>query len=168
VKAEAPSAAPERPVPPSPPPLESAKTLPATTEKTPPPPVAVKPEPRTPTAGDAVLDARTVDVAAIRETLRRYADAYQSRDIAAVKKVLPALSSQQLRNLEKDLSNYRSYNVEITGARTAADNASATVVCDVTRSFVTKGGIAGGNTVATIFHLKKVEGSWLIEKLESR
>ena len=128
----------------------------------------MKPEPPTPTVRDAVPDAQTVEAAAIRDTLRRYAEAYQSRDSAAVGKVLPSLSSQQLRNLDRDLSNYRSYNVEIARPRILVDNVTATVVCDVTRSFVTRSGIAGGNTVATIFHLRKVEGSWIIEKQESR
>ena len=131
-------------------------------------PVERKIEPPITPAGNAEPDARTVDTAAVRETLRRYAEAYQSREIAAISEVLPSLSSQQLRSLERDLSNYRSYSVEINRPRFAVEGSTATVTCDVTRSFVTRSGIAGGNTVATIFHLRKVAGSWIIEKLESR
>ena len=167
-RTEVPPAPPERPVLPSAAPLEALKTPPGAVERTPPAPVERKIEPPTAPLGNAEPDARTVDTAAVRETLRRYAEAYQSREIAAIREVLPSLSSQQLRSLERDFSNYRSYSVEIAGPRLAVEGVTATVTCDVTRSFVTKSGIAGGNTVATIFHLRKVAGSWIIEKLESR
>ena len=103
-----------------------------------------KPEPAAPAPGDAARDSRTNDVAAIHDTLRRYTDAYQSRDISAVRKVLPSLSAQQLRALEKDFSNYRSYNVEVADARISVDRDTATASCQVTRSFVTRNGVAGG------------------------
>jgi hypothetical protein len=38
----------------------------------------------------------------------------------------------------------------------------------VTRSFVTKNGVAGGHTVATTFHLRKVDAAWVIERVESK
>ena len=82
--------------------------------------------------------------------------------------MLPSLSAQQLRGLEKDLSNYRSYSVEVASPRISIDRDTATASCQVTRSFVTKNGVAGGHTVATTFHLKKIDGSWVIDRLESR
>ena len=78
--------------------------------------------------------------------MRRYADAYGSRDVAAVRKVLPSLTVQQLRALEKDFSDYRSYSVDIAEPRIVVDRETA---------------------VAT-FQLRKVDGSWVIERLESR
>jgi hypothetical protein len=160
-KAEPPPAPPERQPSVAPP-------APHGPDKSPSPPVPVKPELSTPTSVDAVRDGRTGDVAAIQDTLRRYAEAYRSRDIAAVRKVLPSLGPQQLRSLDRDFSDYRSYNVEIGDVRVLVDNDTATAACQVTRSFVTRNGVAGGHTVATIFHLRKVEASWAIERLESR
>jgi hypothetical protein len=128
----------------------------------------VTPEPPAAPSVDAARDGRSGDVAAIQDALRRYAEAYRSRDIAAVRKILPSLSPQQVRSLERDLSDYRSYNVEIADLRVVVDNDTATATGQVTRSFVTRNGVAGGHTVATIFHLRKVETSWVIARLESR
>ena len=91
-----------------------------------------------------------------------------SRDVAAVKKVLPSLSVQQLRGLEKDFSDYRSYSVEIADPHIAVDRETAVATAQVTRSFVTRNGVAGGHTMATTFRLRKIDGSWVIERLESR
>ena len=112
--------------------------------------------------------ARFEQAAAIQDTLRRYADAYRNRDVAAVRKVLPTLSAQQLRGLDKDFSDYRSYHVEIANPLIAIDHETAVATGQVTRSFVTRNGVAGGHTVATTFRLRKIDGSWVIERLESR
>jgi type IV pilus biogenesis protein CpaD/CtpE len=82
--------------------------------------------------------------------------------------VLPALSEQQLRSLDKDFASYRSYSVELTDPRISVDRDTATAVCEVTRSFVTKNGVGGGHSVATTFHLRKIDGAWVIERLDSR
>jgi len=124
--------------------------------------------PSTPGSPDRGPDARGSDVAAIQETLRRYADAYGSRDVAAVKKLLPSLSVQQLRGLEKDFSDYRSYSVEIADPHISVGRETAVATSQVTRSFVTRSGVAGGHTMATTFRLRKIDGSWVIERLESR
>ena len=71
--------------------------------------------------------------------------------------MLPSLSAPQLRSLDKDFSNYRSYNVEIADPRISIDRDTATASSQVTRSFVTRNGVAGGHTVATTFHLRKVD-----------
>ena len=126
------------------------------------------PVPSTPVSADGGRDARGSDVAAIQETLRRYADAYGSRDVAAVKKLLPSLSVQQLRGLEKDFSDYRSYSVDIADPHISVDRETAVATSQVTRSFVTRSGVAGGHTMATTFRLRKIDGSWVIERLESR
>jgi hypothetical protein len=126
-----------------------------------PPPPAAKP-------ADAAVDARAADLAAIRDLLRRYVEAYRARDIGAVAKVMPALTTQQLRALERDFSNLRSYQVEIADERIALDGSTATVTCSVVRSFVSRTGTEGGNTVPSLFHLRKVSGAWVVESLQSR
>jgi hypothetical protein len=137
-------------------------------DKTPQPAPPVKTEPPTPPSVDVVADTRARDIAAIEDTLRRYALAYRSLDIAAVSKVLPSLNAQQLRSLDNDFSNYRSYTVAVADPRIAVDHDTATAKCQVTRSFVTKNGVAGGHTVATTFHLRKIDAAWVIERVESR
>ena len=82
--------------------------------------------------------------------------------------MLPSLSEQQLRNLDKDFASYRSYSVEIADPRISVDRDTATASCLVTRSFVTKNGVGGGHSVPTTFHLRKMNASWVIERLDSR
>ena len=138
-------------------------TLPPAPELPPPTP---PPQPAKPAA--PAVDARGADMAAVRELLRRYVEAYGARDIGAVARVMPSLTEQQLRSLERDFSNFRSYHVEIADERIAIDGATATVTCRVVRSFVSRTGANGGNTVASVFHLRKGGGAWVIESLQSR
>jgi serine/threonine protein kinase len=153
----------ERPTPPAPP-----SAGPPASDKSPQVALPATPVPSTPGSADPGRDARAIDVAAIQETLRRYADAYGSRDVAAVRKVLPSLTVQQLRGLEKDFSDYRSYSVDIADPRITVEHETAVATSQVTRSFVTRSGVAGGHTMATTFRLRKIDGSWVIERLESR
>jgi hypothetical protein len=159
--------APPPPLPERPPTVPAPTAAPAADKPTP-PAAAATPLPPTSAPMDVARDTRASDLAAIHETLDRYADAYRNRDVAAVRKVLPSLSAQQLRSLEKDLSDYRSYSVEIADPRISIDRDTAAATGQVTRSFVTKSGVAGGHTVAQTFHLRKIDGGWVIERLESR
>ena len=138
-------------------------TLPPGTELPAPPPPPQQTKPAAP-----AVDARGADVAAVRDLLRRYLEAYRARDIGAVAKVMPSLTQQQLSALERDFSNFRSYHVEIADERIAVDGATATVTCLVVRSFVSRTGADGGNKVPTVFHLRKSGGAWVIESLQSR
>jgi hypothetical protein len=156
------------PLAPNPPPQVPSPA--AATQPPPQPPAAVNADPAPRSSGEASNEGRTGELAAIEDTLRRYAAAYQSRDVAAVRTVLPSLSDQQLRSLEKDFASYRSYSVEIADQRIVVnqDAVTATATAQVTRSFVSKNGVAGGHTVATIFRLRKINGAWVIDRLESR
>jgi hypothetical protein len=107
-------------------------------------------------------------LSAIRDTLRRYTQAYQSLDEEAVGKLMPSLTADQLRDLDRDFSNYRRYTVEIRDERIDVDGATAKVTCQVARSFETKNGVAGSHSVPSIFHLRRSGPGWTIERLESR
>jgi len=133
----------------------------------PPPPAPPKPEAVT-APRDPAPDPRAADVAAVRETLRRYTQAYQSLDAAAVGRMMPALTADQLRDLDRDLSSYRRYTVEIKDERIDVDEQTATVTCQVVRSFETRNGVEGSNTVPTIFHLRRSGSGWTIDRLASR
>jgi hypothetical protein len=81
---------------------------------------------------------------------------------------MPSLTTEQLRSLSRDLSNYRRYNVDIRDERIDLQGPTATVACQVVRSFEPKNGVAGSNTLPTIFHLRRTGSGWTIERLESR
>jgi serine/threonine-protein kinase len=155
----------------NPPAPDSIKAVPAPLDKpagAPLPPLTLpKPEAPPPPRAPAP-DPRAADQSAIRDTLHRYAQAYQSLDGKSVGRMMPSLSPQQLRDLDRDFSNYRSYTVEIRDERIELDGQTAKVTCQVVRSFETKNGVAGRNTVASVFHLRRSGAGWTIERLESR
>ena len=150
---------------------ELPQTVPAPVDKPAgaplPPLTAPKPEPP-PVPRESAPDPRAADLSAIRETLRRYAQAYQSLDGAAVGRMMPSLTPEHLRDLARDFSNYRRYTVEIRDERIDVDGPAARVTCQVVRSFETKNGVAGRNTVHSIFQLRRSGSGWTIERLESR
>jgi serine/threonine protein kinase len=150
-------------------PPPAPKPVPAPAEKpSAPPSASIKAPPKPEAPRESVTDPNAAHVSAIRDTLRRYTQAYQSLDSAAVGRVVPSLTPDQLRNLERDFANYRSYTVEIRDERVAVNGATATVSCQVVRSFETRNGVKGSNTVNTVFHLRPSGSGWLIERLESR
>ena len=160
-------------------PPPAPKPLPSPVEKRPaspetPPPAAAKPdvarEAKPDTSREPKPDPTAVHEAAIRETLRRYSAAYQSLDSRAVASVMPSLTPDQRRGLERDFANYRSYNVEIRDERIAIDDTAATaiVACQVVRAYVMRDGVAGGHTATSTFHLRRSGSVWTIERLESR
>ena len=176
-QAPAPSPA---PVPASPPvtraePPASVPASPPITTEPPPAPKPV-PAPAEPRAVPPSAAARTPppnpnaeNVAAIRDTLRRYTQAYQSLESQAVASVMPSLTAGQLRSLERDFSNYRSYTVEIRNERIVVETmATATVTCEVVRSFETRSGVSQTHTFDSIFHLRQQGSAWTIERIESR
>jgi hypothetical protein len=152
-------------VPATPAPLPS--TSPSAAIPTPPSPSQSKPE-LSGAARGAPADPLTEATTAIRATLSRYRQAYQSLDSAAVGVIMPGLTAEQLRNLARDFANYRSYTVNIREERIAVDGSTATVICQVVRSFETKNGVAGSNTVDTVFHLQRTGADWTIVRLELR
>ncbi len=82
--------------------------------------------------------------------------------------MMPSLNAEQLRRLDRDFSNYRRYAVDVRGEQITLDGATATVTCEVVRSYETKTGVNGSNAVASIFHLRRSGSGWIIERLESR
>ncbi|HUE84785.1 MAG TPA: serine/threonine-protein kinase [Vicinamibacterales bacterium] len=184
-----PAAAPKRPAvqpvepppsTPSSPPISTSSPLnpvPVPVEKTvpAPPPAAPKPAPPAATKPEAPVTSRppapdpaAAHLSAIRETLRSYSQAYQSLDSAAVGKVMPSLTADQLRSLDRDFANYQSYTVDIRDERIVVEGPTATVTCQVVRSFETRNGVSGSNTVDTVFQLRRTESGWTIARLESR
>jgi eukaryotic-like serine/threonine-protein kinase len=146
-------------------PPSASKPVPAPAEKpATPPPAAPKPE----ASRDPAPDPNAAHLVAIRDTLRQYTQAYQNLDSPAVGRLMPSLTPDQLRNLERDFSNYRSYTVEIRDERIAVEGTTATVACQVVRSFETRSGVTGSHTADSIFHLRRIGSGWTIERVESQ
>ncbi len=150
---------------------EALNTLPGRANTPPgapqPPPAGPKPEPPVQTR-DTPPDPRAADVAAVRDTLRRYQDAYQSLNLSEVARMVPSLTQGQRRDLERDFANYRRYTVQIKNERINIEGDTATVACEVVRSFEPRTGVAGSHTAQSTFHLRRSGAGWTIERLESR
>jgi serine/threonine-protein kinase len=112
-------------------------------------------------------DRRAVDESAIRETLSRYEQAYESLNSGAVGALIPSLSPAQLRDLGRDFANYRRYTVDIRSEHIVINDETATVTCQVLRSFETKSGVEGNNVVPSTFHMRRAGTSWAIERVEA-
>jgi serine/threonine-protein kinase len=149
----------------NPPPLvTSSPTAPATSAL--PPPAAPKAAvPSVPP--DQPSDPRAADEAAIRQLLARYEQAYEGLNSAAVGALIPSLSAVQLRDLGRDLANYRRYTVDLRDEHIVIADGTATVTCQVLRSFETRSGVAGSNAVPSTFHLRRSGTSWTIERVET-
>ena len=103
-------------------------------------------------------EQRTADEQAIRDTLRRYADAYKALNVAAVKAVYPTAPSQLLSRF----SQYRSYDMQILHPEITLEGAKATVVCMITARLTPKAGTATSQRASAVFHLQKTGNSWYI------
>jgi hypothetical protein len=103
----------------------------------------------------------------VREALRRYEQAYESLDVAAVQRVQP-LSPEQVRTLEKSFPEYRSFTVDFENLQIAVDGTRATATTNVRRSFTPRVGRGATTNVRTVFHLEQARDAWVITRVEAR
>ncbi len=146
------------------PPLTSIPTTPTSESRS----ANAAPPPAAGRGSSATANPALADEASIRGLLDAYRAAYESLDAGAVHRVQPSLTSDQLATMQKTFSDYRSYSVAISDIKINLAGTHATVSCQVTRRFDPKAGRAQGNTLATIFHLEKNGGSWVIARVEAR
>ena len=95
----------------------------------------------------------------IRATLRAYAAAYSSLDVAAVQRVFPSINAAAIARSFADL---RSQVVQIDQEQVTVSGGEATVRCRVQQSFVPKAGSGRKDTLSATFQLRKVGNQWLI------
>jgi hypothetical protein len=104
---------------------------------------------------------------AIRTALKAYEAAYDQRDAAALRRIVPDLSAEQLRAVTRTFANAVSYDVEVQVLATNISGSTATVTCLVTHALVPKIGSASRNPpLETRFYLRQVSEGWVIERIE--
>jgi ketosteroid isomerase-like protein len=99
------------------------------------------------------------DEAAIRATLRAYAQAFSALDVAAVQKVFPGVDA---RGLAQSFAQMRQQRVEIVVNQISVSGSTATVTSEVQSHFEPKAGRATDTTVNATFRLQKAGGGWII------
>jgi serine/threonine protein kinase len=123
----------------------------------PPPPAKVAPPGAVPAAEDA-----------IRAVLRAYEAAYDRRDVATLRRILPTLSPEQLAAVDRTFSGATSYDLTLQVASVSVTGANAIVTSLVTHSFTPKVGSAVRSAaVETRFHLRQNGVDWVIDRIET-
>jgi len=124
---------------------------------TPKPPV--KPE----TPAVVVADAE----AAIRVAIQRYAQALNQRDADALREIWPTLGSRYARYRSTfEVASSIRMRVDIDKIDLASDGATAVVVGQVTQDYTPKGSKTRSSRDAAVFHLSRVNGSWIITDVQ--
>ncbi|MBI3682434.1 MAG: protein kinase [Acidobacteria bacterium] len=127
--------------------------------------------PSSPHASQAGLEAerlvREASRRLIQEALLRYSQAYEGKDLAAVKAVRPGLSAAQVKSLEDTFRNSRAIQMrlEMLGEPQISGN-SATISCRLSQMFTMRNGdrVPASNNVA--IQLKRAGGGWVIESMQ--
>jgi len=99
--------------------------------------------------------------------LRAYEAAHDQRDVAALRAIFPALPPAQAQAMARTFAGAIKYNVELNVLDLRVTGATATATCAVAHEFVPKVGNASRNTVQLTFHLRQVDGGWVIERIDS-
>ena len=88
-----------------------------------------------------------------------YEAAYESLDAAAVSRLQPNLSQDQLARV---FSQYRSYSMTVSNAQTSVTGNTATITCDVAVRIRPRVGDEQSFTRRTVFRLTRSGQSWII------
>jgi hypothetical protein len=119
---------------------------------------------RRPANAAAQTEAGDTATANAREALQRYADALQSLDAAAVKRVQPSINVETLGKAFRDM---RELKVEIDTVRVlSAEPATMRVSCRVTQTLTPKAGSRQTTAVTRVIRLRRDGSVWTIDAFE--
>ncbi len=148
-------------------PVPTTSTIPPTTTTVAPTTTSVRPTPTqarpTPQAQPTQAPARPAaadpEVTAIQSRLNSYAAAWQSLDLNAIKESHPSVPLRR-----RDLNNFKSYSVNISGCNIDVSGSSAVARCSVSRNVT----LSNGQTQTVNgsgFRLSKQGGNWVVAEL---
>ncbi|HVF38732.1 MAG TPA: hypothetical protein VM939_02455, partial [Gemmatimonadaceae bacterium] len=105
------------------PPPQVRESVPALTPRTLPPPAPPPPPP----AADPTPERAGPSAADVSTTVAAYARAIESRDMGAIRRVYPGITSEQQRGFEQFFQSARSINVtfRVTGVEVSGNSADA-------------------------------------------
>ena len=114
--------------------------------------------PAVPTSPQTPMDA------AVREALQQYSTALESLNAEQVKKIYPAVDSENLKRAFKEM---RELKVTIDTIKVlSTDGATTRVSCRVTQALTPKAGTKQNNTVTRVLRLRRQDTAWLIDGFE--
>lgn len=100
----------------------------------------------------------------VRDALQRYADALESLDAKAVRKVHPSIPEETLARAFREM---RELKVVIDQVRVlSSDPATVRVSCTVTQTLTPKAGSQQRTSVTRVVRLRRETSGWIIDSFE--
>jgi hypothetical protein len=116
---------------------------------------------------ETAVTARLRDAESIQQVLQRYALAYEQLDASAAQRVWPSVD---VRALARAFGGLESQSVAFSACTQNVEGVEALVLCHGTTTYVPKFGSKDPRRLDRdwVFHLKKIDGSWLIARSEAK
>ena len=105
---------------------------------------------------------------AVLAAVQRYADAFDRRDVDALRRVWPTMTPTDYGKFKSSFSGASGIQLQVANEKVelGADGATAIVNADITRSYTPKGEKPLVSRDHTVFHLVKGNGAWVIKDLQ--
>ena len=105
---------------------------------------------------------------AVLAAVQRYADAFDRRDVDALRRVWPTLTPTDYGKFKSSFSVASGIQLQVANEKVelGADGATAIVNADITRTYTPKGEKPLVSRDHTVFHLVKGNGAWVIKDLQ--
>jgi hypothetical protein len=105
---------------------------------------------------------------AVLAVVQRYADAFDQRDVDALRRVWPTMTPTDYGKFKSSFSVASGIQLQVANEKVelGTDGATAIVNADITRSYTPKGEKPLVSRDHTVFHLVKGNGAWVIKDLQ--
>lgn len=102
-----------------------------------------------------------------RAAIAAYQAAYAARDVAAVARAYPGLSSEQRQALTRTFAEAVSYGLGVRVTALTVGDATVTATAEVTHALVPKVGSPSRTTQSARFTLAPMGSGWVIQRIET-
>ena len=108
------------------------------------------------------------EIPAVLAAVQRYVDAFDRRDVDALRRVWPTMTPTDYGKFKISFSGASAIQLQVVNEKVelGADGATAIVNTDITRSYTPKGEKPLVSRDHTVFHLVKGNGAWVIKDLQ--
>jgi len=116
--------------------------------------------------------AKASDEAAIREVINRYEQAFQQRNIDALRAIWPGIDRRRYDKLkntfDRDIALHVQVQMEVRSMRVeiSPDGQRATIAALLFQQHTPEGGAPKSREDQTVFHLSKANGIWVISRVQ--
>jgi hypothetical protein len=103
----------------------------------------------------------------VLSAVQRYADAFDRRDVDALRQVWPTMTVQDYGKLKNAFGDASEIQLRVSNQKVdlGIDGETAVVNADITQNYTPKGGKTRVSKDHTVFHFAKSNGAWVIKDL---